>query len=49
VKDEAAHDEAVKTVVALLAKRAWSMLGVIESPIQGGDGNREFLVVARQP
>ncbi len=49
VKDEAAHDEAVKTVVALLTKRGWSILGVIESPIQGGDGNREFLVAARQP
>jgi predicted rRNA methylase YqxC with S4 and FtsJ domains len=25
------------------------VLGVMESPIEGGDGNREFLVAARKP
>jgi 23S rRNA (cytidine1920-2'-O)/16S rRNA (cytidine1409-2'-O)-methyltransferase len=49
VKDEAAQNEAVKAVTALIGKRNWAVLGVIDSPIQGGDGNREFLVVARQP
>ncbi|GAA0530723.1 23S rRNA (cytidine1920-2'-O)/16S rRNA (cytidine1409-2'-O)-methyltransferase [Rhizomicrobium palustre] len=48
VKDEAAQNAAVQEVVKLLEKRHWSILGVIDSPIEGGDGNREFLVVARQ-
>jgi 23S rRNA (cytidine1920-2'-O)/16S rRNA (cytidine1409-2'-O)-methyltransferase len=48
VKNEAAQNEAVKTVTATLVKRGWTVLGAIESPIQGGDGNREFLVGARQ-
>jgi 23S rRNA (cytidine1920-2'-O)/16S rRNA (cytidine1409-2'-O)-methyltransferase len=48
VKDEAAQNEAVQEVVKLLEKRHWSILGVIDSPIEGGDGNREFLVAARQ-
>ena len=49
VKDEAAQNESVKSVVALLKKRNWTVLGTLDSPIEGGDGNREFLVVARLP
>jgi 23S rRNA (cytidine1920-2'-O)/16S rRNA (cytidine1409-2'-O)-methyltransferase len=48
VKDETAQNSAVQAVTTLLAKRGWQVLGAIESPIQGGDGNREFLVAARQ-
>ena len=49
VKDEAIRDEALKAIVAwLAAQTGWSVLGTLESPIQGGDGNREFLVAARQ-
>jgi 23S rRNA (cytidine1920-2'-O)/16S rRNA (cytidine1409-2'-O)-methyltransferase len=49
VKDEAIRDEALKAIVAWLgAQSGWSVLGTLESPIQGGDGNREFLVAARQ-
>jgi len=49
VKDEAAQNESVAAVVALLKKHHWTVLGTIDSPIEGGDGNREFLVAARQP
>lgn len=48
VKDEAAQDDAVKMIVSLLAKRGWRVLGAIDSPIHGGDGNREFLIAAQQ-
>lgn len=48
VKDKTAQNSATDTVTALLSKRGWSVLGAIDSPIQGGDGNREFLVAARQ-
>ena len=49
VKDEAARDEAVRAIAAWLGSQSgWSVLGTLESPIQGGDGNREFLVAAKQ-
>ncbi len=48
VKDEAAQSESVAAVIALLKKHKWTVLGTIDSPIDGGDGNREFLVAARQ-
>ncbi len=48
VKDETAQNSATAAVTALLTKHGWSVLGAIDSPIQGGDGNREFLVAARQ-
>jgi len=47
VKDEAARDEALRSLVSWLgAQSGWSVLGTVESPIQGGDGNREFLLAA---
>lgn len=48
VKDKTAQNSATDSVTALLTKRGWTVLGAIDSPIQGGDGNREFLVAARQ-
>lgn len=48
VKDEAAQSESVAAVIALLKKQKWTVLGTIDSPIEGGDGNREFLVGAKQ-
>jgi 23S rRNA (cytidine1920-2'-O)/16S rRNA (cytidine1409-2'-O)-methyltransferase len=48
VKDAAAQSESVAAVVALLKKLKWKVLGTIDSPIDGGDGNREFLVGAKQ-
>ena len=32
----------------ILAVGGWSVVGVIDSPIVGGDGNREFLLAARK-
>lgn len=32
----------------ILALGSWSVVGVIDSPIEGRDGNREFLLVARK-
>jgi 23S rRNA (cytidine1920-2'-O)/16S rRNA (cytidine1409-2'-O)-methyltransferase len=48
VKDENASDEAVKRIVALIHSLGWRNLGVIPSPIAGGDGNLEFLTVAEK-
>ena len=33
-------------VADFLAREGWRVLGVTASPVEGGDGNREFLVGA---
>lgn len=49
VRDEDARRRAVEDVCAHLTNEAgFSVAGVIESPISGGDGNVEFLVGARR-
>lgn len=49
VTDPAAHARAVAAVRGVLEAAGWAVLGVIDSPISGGDGNREFLLAARAP
>jgi 23S rRNA (cytidine1920-2'-O)/16S rRNA (cytidine1409-2'-O)-methyltransferase len=49
VRDEAARNAALDGIVAWLSSvHGWSVIGHMESPIEGGDGNREFLVAARK-
>jgi 23S rRNA (cytidine1920-2'-O)/16S rRNA (cytidine1409-2'-O)-methyltransferase len=46
VKDEAARAQALADVVAWLEGVGWRVLTTADSPITGGDGNREFLLRA---
>ncbi len=46
VKDEAAHEKVCADVSAFVEAQGWRVLGVIPSPIDGGDGNAEFLLAA---
>jgi 23S rRNA (cytidine1920-2'-O)/16S rRNA (cytidine1409-2'-O)-methyltransferase len=46
VRDEAARTGAVSSVQDFLADAGWQIAGMIDSPITGGDGNREFLLGA---
>jgi len=48
VKDDAARDESVKRIQALIASLSWQVKGVIDSPILGGDGNLEYLIAAER-
>lgn len=48
VKDQAAREEALAAVCAFLEGRGWAVRGRADSPIEGGDGNREYLVWARR-
>lgn len=48
VKDEVARTEALDSVCAWLEARGWSVKGRADSPITGGDGNRELLVWAQK-
>lgn len=46
VKDEAARAEALAGVVAFVQASGWTVRATAGSPIEGGDGNREFLLWA---
>ncbi len=49
VRDAAIHAAVCADIAAFAASRGWEVAGVIPSPIEGGDGNREFLMGARMP
>jgi 23S rRNA (cytidine1920-2'-O)/16S rRNA (cytidine1409-2'-O)-methyltransferase len=48
VKDEAARVSALSEVTNWVETKDWKVLGSMESPITGGDGNREYLLAARK-
>ncbi len=49
VSDPAAHDKARAAVRAFLQATGWHVEAEADSPIVGGDGNREFLLTAVLP
>jgi len=49
VRDPALHQEVCARVERWLAETmGWGVLGVTDSPLQGADGNREFLIAAER-
>ena len=49
VRDPGVHAEVCATIRDWLAAQpGWSVLGLVESPIEGADGNKEFLIAARR-
>jgi 23S rRNA (cytidine1920-2'-O)/16S rRNA (cytidine1409-2'-O)-methyltransferase len=48
VTDTAQHVRVCEEVSVFLEEQGWNVLGVIASPVDGGDGNAEFLVAARK-
>jgi 23S rRNA (cytidine1920-2'-O)/16S rRNA (cytidine1409-2'-O)-methyltransferase len=49
VKDPALQQRALDKVAAWLEGRGWTVREIADSPILGGDGNREFLLWATGP
>jgi 23S rRNA (cytidine1920-2'-O)/16S rRNA (cytidine1409-2'-O)-methyltransferase len=49
VADAAVHHMVCDDIAAFLARQGWTVIGIEPSPIEGGDGNREFLIAARKP
>lgn len=49
VKDDAVHDAVRARIRTFLESKGWGVVGEAESPILGGDGNREHLIAARAP
>jgi 23S rRNA (cytidine1920-2'-O)/16S rRNA (cytidine1409-2'-O)-methyltransferase len=49
VRDGNAQARAVREIVEWIGAQAgWLVVGTMESPVSGGDGNREFFVAARK-
>jgi 23S rRNA (cytidine1920-2'-O)/16S rRNA (cytidine1409-2'-O)-methyltransferase len=48
VKDELIHRQVCDDIASWLKARGWSVIGLLRSPLQGGSGNREFLIAAEK-
>jgi 23S rRNA (cytidine1920-2'-O)/16S rRNA (cytidine1409-2'-O)-methyltransferase len=46
VRDPALHQEVCARIAAWLPAQGWAVLGIVESPIRGPEGNVEFLIAA---
>ena len=49
VTDEAARLRALEAVKTFVTASGWAVRETTDSPIEGGDGNREFLLWASKP
>lgn len=49
VRDADAREEALAAVVRFVTGAGWEVIGTVDSPVAGGDGNREYLLGARKP
>jgi len=48
VREAAVHDAVCVDIAAFASATGWTVTGVIPSPIEGGEGNREFLLGAHR-
>ena len=48
VRDEAVHLAVCGELTGFVASLGFEVLGLVPSPVLGGDGNREFLLGARR-
>lgn len=48
VRDEAVHRDVCEDMRAFVTSLGFDVLDIVPSPIEGGDGNREFLLGARR-
>jgi 23S rRNA (cytidine1920-2'-O)/16S rRNA (cytidine1409-2'-O)-methyltransferase len=48
VRDASARAQALEGVKAFLADAGWAVQATIDSPVEGGDGNREYLLWAQK-
>jgi 23S rRNA (cytidine1920-2'-O)/16S rRNA (cytidine1409-2'-O)-methyltransferase len=48
VRDPAVHAAVCDDIAALATRHGWTVAGIIPSPIEGGEGNREFLMGAQR-
>ena len=48
VRDASLREAAVAEITGWMKAQAWQVVGTIDSPITGGEGNREYLLVAKR-
>ena len=48
VRNELHRREAVDRIITCVTSEGWHVMGVMDSPIAGGDGNQEFLLAAER-
>ena len=48
VRNPAVHTVVCADIAAFAASRGWEVAGIVPSPIEGGEGNAEFLLGARR-
>src|SRR6185369_14631257 len=49
VRDPALHQEVCERIRAWFARQpGWSVLGIVESPVLGPEGNKEFLIAVQK-
>ena len=48
VREPAIHGAVCRDVASMVEALGWDVIGIAPSPIEGGDGNREFLLGARR-
>lgn len=48
VRDAAVHEEVCARIASEVAALGWRIVGLVPSPIEGGDGNKEFLMAAER-
>jgi 23S rRNA (cytidine1920-2'-O)/16S rRNA (cytidine1409-2'-O)-methyltransferase len=48
VRDEVVHRAVCEDLQAFVTSLGFTVLGLVPSPIEGGDGNKEFLLGARR-
>ena len=47
VRDPDVHAAVCEEVAGFVRSRGWQVVGIVPSPIAGGEGNREFFIAAR--
>ena len=48
VTDPALHERVCAEIAEFVSRLGWRILGISPSPLEGGDGNKEFLLAARK-
>jgi 23S rRNA (cytidine1920-2'-O)/16S rRNA (cytidine1409-2'-O)-methyltransferase len=48
VRDAAIHSAVCEDIAAFATSLGWTVVGIIASPIEGGEGNKEFLLAAQR-
>jgi 23S rRNA (cytidine1920-2'-O)/16S rRNA (cytidine1409-2'-O)-methyltransferase len=49
IRDPLAHEAVCQKIARWIGVEGWRVIGLAPSPVEGGDGNAEFLIAAEKP